>query len=191
MDTFLENFDSKLVAALELDEAKAVLRGRIDGNLAHTLNTLNDNFKAALIQAAAAQSTGAGLGNVEFPAVQLLLALHEHAQSIPQPDRRNAFVAQTHNVWVTIEKYLYPIEVRKVAAMQTLIDKYLQVERLFDNVSFTDVVSGLRKTYNADLTRVLNLCRSTVNLHAKNTLMLRIMDELKKLDFSGSNFVPR
>jgi acetyl-CoA carboxylase/biotin carboxylase 1 len=202
MDIFLENFDDKMVAALELDEAKAVLRGRLDPSLSNALNSLNDNFKMAMFSSAqSGQATplppsgGHGHGlhtptvGPDFPAVQLLHALHEHALSIPQLDRRNAFVAQTSTVWSTIEKYLYPVEVRKVAALQTLIEKYLAVEKLFDNLSFTDVVSDLRKQYNSDLTRVLNLCRSTVNLNAKNALMMRVMDELKKLSFAAS--VPR
>lgn len=87
-----------------------------------------------------------------------------------------------------------------------LFDCFEQVEKLFDNLSFTDVVSNLRKQCSGDLNKVLSLCRSTLNLNAKNTLMVRsyykyaflvtlscvqvrVMEELRQLPFQSS--VPR
>lgn len=147
MDVFLNNFDDKLIPALEFDEAKAVLRGRLDITLSNTLNALNDNFKLALANHHAHMNPHMATPTLspppsqtpphsqshmsstqpEFPAVKVLLALNDYANSLPSQAARNAFVAQTQTLWLTAEKYLYHSDVRKVAALQQLIEKYLQV----------------------------------------------------------------
>ena len=48
------------------------------------------------------------------------------------------------------------MEARKLAAIQKLVEKYISVERLFDNMGFTDVVTELRKDSANDLPKVGN-----------------------------------
>jgi hypothetical protein len=48
-------------------------------------------------------------------------------------------------------------------------------------MSFTDVVSGLRKDHQNNLDQVFALCRSHVNINAKNKLLILILEEIKRI----------
>ena len=116
----------------------------------------------------------------DFPANILLTRIHEFALTFPS-DKRHIFMNQIAPLWLIIEQYLYSAEIRKLIALQKLMEKYLIVEKLFDNMSFTDVVSELRKFHTNNLTTVLGLCRSHINLKAKNILIIRLMEEMRVL----------
>ena len=87
----------------------------------------------------------------------------------------------TAAVWAAAERYLYTPEIRTLAGLLRIVEDYLDVEKLFDNMSFTDVVTQLRKDYGSDFNKVLALCRSHINVEAKNILIVKIMGEVAQL----------
>ena len=91
------------------------------------------------------------------------------------------YLDSTAAVWAAAERYLYTPEIRTLAGLLRIVEDYLDVEKLFDNMSFTDVVTQLRKDYGSDFNKVLALCRSHINVEAKNILIVKIMGEVAQL----------
>lgn len=174
LEDYMQGFDEPQVAICETEEALAVLRGRVDPLLAKDITDALARYRGEL-----QGSTPEPL----FPAAEMLTALHEHNLSLA-PAKRGVFLSQTAVLWATIEKYLYSKDLRKHLARQELLEQYIAVERLFDSMSYTDVVSEQRRSSSSepqpDLTRVLRLCRSHANLPAKNLLAAALLESLKQ-----------
>lgn len=95
---------------------------------------------------------------MNYPSIEIINLLHNYSQSLPS-ESRNAFNVQINAIWTIAEYYLYDIDLRKLNGLLKLMEIYIDVEKLFDNMSFTDVVSELRKDNIGDLEKVLGLCR--------------------------------
>jgi len=168
-NNFVASVSHELLPYFEIEESLCVLKGRIGDDLIKIVSDLNSNYREQALSIV-----------VEYPADQILLALHKFCQSL-EPERKTAFNSQTATIWSTVEQYLYPSDTRLLSFLLKFIESFLQVEKLFDNMSFTDVVSGLRKDYSSDLEKLLNLCRSHINLSAKTYFMIRVIDEIKRI----------
>lgn len=178
MVAYLQSFKEKLLPVYEIDEGMSVLRGRIDADLTEEILRINSEYKNFVLVSQVVGSPKASASSDDsYPSGAVLSALQKHCLSLPA-EQRNAFSHQTAAVWAIAEQYLYSTDVRIVASLLKLVESYLEVEKLFDNMSFTDVVSELRKDNIGDLDKVLNLCRSHINLKAKNILLVKIMDEI-------------
>ena len=170
---------SRLTPVYEVEEAMSVLRGRIDADCAAAVLSINTAYAAEL-----------SAGKEEpYPAGAVLSALQSTANALPAAARA-VFTTQTAAVWQCAEQQLYSADVRIVCALLRLLERFLAVERLFDNMSFTDVVSELRKDHHADLGVVLDMCRSHCNIKAKNLLMVRLLEEIKAFPLSVPNARP-
>merc|ERR1711871_475139 len=183
-DAALSNYISavtdKLLPAFEVEEKMSILRGRVDSSVTDSINSENRNYKKAI-------ESGT---NVEYPAERILKVLHEHAQSCAS-EQKNAFLISTTPLWTTVEQYLHPTHVRLAVGLINLIEMYLNVEKQFDDMPFTDVVSKLRKEHQANLIQVYNFCLSHLNINDKNTLLLRIVEEVKKIQPSSGTVRPQ
>jgi len=173
MDTYLKSLRNSLLPVYELEEAMAVLRGRIDSNVAAAVVKANCDYRESIV---------AGL-SVDYPSTTILTSLQLYTVSLSGA-QRTAFTNQTATVWTVAEQYQYNLDTRILAVFQRFLESFLAVEKLFDNMSFTDVVSDLRKEHSADLTKVLSLCRSHVNLKARTALISRVLEEMKMLQIS-------
>ena len=182
MVAYLHSFSVKLLPVYEIDEAMSVLRGRIDADLTENILRINSQYRKSALNSS--PTTYSGI--TDYPAGQILSLLHKYCLSLPA-EQRTTFSNQTSIVWAAAEQYLYSIEVRVLAGLLKLVESYLNVEKLFDNMSFTDVVSELRKENVTDLDTVLNLCRSHTNLKAKNVLLVKVMDEISLLSTEDSS----
>ncbi len=172
-NAYMDTAADKLLPVYELEEAMSVLRGRIDSALFSKISSCNMAFKSKILES----------GNntdLEFPSGTILMYLHEFSSQLSS-DKRVVFNNSTAALWNIAEQYLYSTEVRVLSAFLRFIEEYLNVEKLFDNMSYTDVVSQLRKDHSSNLDKVLGLCRSHTNLKAKNLLMVKIMEEMKSL----------
>jgi acetyl-CoA carboxylase/biotin carboxylase 1 len=177
MKVFIESLRDPMLPVLNVDVAMSVLRGRIDGDLANTINGLNDQYRAAVKLQQMSQQSNV---DVRYPAVQVLQALQTAAQALPVANRP-AFFTQTADLWSVVEPYLFSMDEIVISALSSLLESYLSVEKLFDNMSFTDMVNKLRKDHQNELQKVLLLCRSHVNIKAKNALVLAIIEEIKAI----------
>lgn len=185
MTAYLQSFREKLLPVYEMDETMSVLRGRIDAELHEDILKINSDYKKAILIAQSGSPSKASSSGEEYPSGAVLSLLHKHCLSLPA-EQRTTFSNQTAFVWAAAEQYLYSVEVRTLAGLLKLVESYLDVEKLFDNMSFTDVVSELRKDNIADLGKVLGLCRSHINLKAKNVLLAKVMDEMTLLPIETS-----
>ena len=186
MIAYLQSFKEKLLPVYEIDEGMSVLKGRIDADLTEEILRINSEYKNSVLSSQVVGSPKASASSDgSYPSGAVLSALQKHCLSLPA-EQRNAFAHQTAGVWATAEQYLYSTDVRIVASLLKLVESYLDVEKLFDNMSFTDVVSELRKDNIGDLDKVLNLCRSHINLKAKNILLAKVMDEISNLPIETS-----
>jgi len=179
LEMFISSWRDATLPVLKVDAAMSVLRGRIDNDLTQTILDLNSTYRNAL------DSSGQSSVVIKYPAAQILLALQSCIQKTPV-DKRAALVAQTADLWAVVEPYLFSTEEIILSALSSLLESYLSVEQLFDNMSFTDMVNKLRKDFSDDLQKVLLLCRSHVNIAAKNALVLQIIDEIKAMPHYGS-----
>lgn len=168
--TYLGSFNDKLLPFYEMEEGMSFLRGRIDIELYKKILDLNSIYKESIIN---------GL-NDEYPSGEILSSIQKYLLTLPVLTRVS-FSTQIATIWNIAEKNLYCPEVRILAALQGFIDQYLNVEVLFDSMSFTDVVSELRKNNIDNLDKVLELVRSHVNIDAKNFLLITAMEEIKKI----------
>ena len=164
---FYAGLQNPLLPFYEVEEALSVMRGRIDADVISTIQNMNLKYCEDVQK-----------GYRDFPAEDILSTLHKHAITLAA-DKKIAFQLQTANLWAIIEQYLYPVQMRILTSLLKFLEKYLNVEMLFDDMSFTDVVTSLRKDHSADLVKVLDLCRSHVNLSSKNVLMMLIIDGIK------------
>jgi acetyl-CoA carboxylase/biotin carboxylase 1 len=168
--TYLGSFNDKLLPFYEMEEAMSFLRGRIDADLSKRILDLNSIYKESINNCL----------NNDYPSGEILSSIQKYLLSLPVLTRVS-FSTQISPIWNIAEKNLYSPEVRILAALQGFIDQYLNVEVLFDSMSFTDVVSNLRKNNIDDLDKVLELVRSHVNIDAKNFLLITSMEEIKKI----------
>jgi len=178
----IDSLGDALTPYYEVQEKMSVLRGRIDAGLTKQILELNAKHKQAVIESSPAAS--------KYPAKDIIEILHSYAVNLDLPSR-NAFATQTAALWGTVEQYLYSREVRVLAELMKLVEAYLNVESLFDKLSFTDVVTELRKTMNSDFPGVLSMCRSHANLSAKNMLLMRILEEMKNYSLGATSPPPQ
>ena len=174
MKVFIESLKDPMLPVLKVDATMSVLRGRIDADLTANILNLNEQYRSAVKAQKLTQSNT----EIKFPAVQILLALQAATQATPIVNRAN-FITQTSDLWSVVEPYLFSNDEVIISALSKLLESYLNVEKLFDNMSFTDMVNKLRKDHSNDLQKVLLLCRSHVNIKAKNVLVLAIIEEIK------------
>lgn len=167
------SFDNKLLPAFEVEDALSVLRGRIDADLYKRILDLIHGYVSKVKNNA----------NADFPASDILLSINSFASSLPM-DKRIVFNTQMAQVWSRTELYLYSAEVRALGTFLKYIETFLNVEKVFDMMSFTDVVGELRKENGNDLNKVLSLCRSHANLTSKLVLLLCILEEIKSYPLS-------
>ena len=160
----------KLLPVYEIEECMAVLRGRIDTSITDAINSLNEKYKAAIENGS----------SEEYPASEILKILHEHIQSC-SIEAKVPFINLTSPLWSATEHFLYPPEIRLVSGLINFIERFLSTEKLFDGMSFTDVVSKLRKDNQSDLSKVFDLCLSHVNINGKNSLLILIIEEIKRI----------
>lgn len=179
ISTFIAcNADENLPLLL-VEEAMAVLRGRIDSDLAVKISELNDNYR---------QSLGSN-STQKYPSAKILALIVGFSQSTT-PDKRAAFAALTSDLRTIVETFVYQTEEIVLSSMVKFIEKYIDTEKLFDSMSFTDVVNELRKDFASDLNQVLHHCRSHVNVECKNILILRVLEEIKAYPISQSKKRP-
>ena len=173
-----------MLPVLRVEASLSVLRGRIDADLHAKISDLNSDFKVQISSSDSSPSSptkppsGAGGGH-HYPALLVLSALQSAIMALPI-EKRSAFIAQTGELWAVVEPYLFSTEEITLSVLDQFLGAYLDVEQLFDNMSFTDVVNKLRKDHCSDPQKVLLLCRSHVNWKAKNALILRTIEEIKK-----------
>lgn len=186
--TFVESKKHKLLPVIKVEEILSVLRGRIDPDVANMIYEYHTQYTHQLHN---------NHSNAVYPAGKILSDLTNYLQSLPTIERRSAFSTQISDLWLTIETFLFSPEENILSALGNFIESYLVVERLFDNMSFTDVVNQLRKDYSGDnnLEKVLHLCRSHANIRAKNHLILKVLELMKKypinITFKRPSEIPR
>lgn len=173
--TYLNICDDKLLPALEIEEVLSVLRGRIDSKLFEELSSINSSYVGQI---------NSKLTAGDYPSDLILVALHEFAISL-SIDKRQVFHNQISNLWNIAQFYLFPFEMRLLHFYLKLIEKYLSIERIFDAMSFTDVVSNLRKEHANNHDMVLGICRSHLNIDMKNYLLLSILGRLKSMSLTS------
>lgn len=178
LDYMNRAYRNPLLPVLRVEEALSVLRGRIDGELSAKISTINTEYREHLLN-------GSGRP-IKYPAVKVLVALQMHNLSLPA-DRRAAFLTQTLDLWNAAELFVYTIDEVVVSTLVTFMDAYVNVEKNFDSLSFSDVSNQLRKENSSNLEKVLHTCQSHVNVKAKNTLMVHVLDMLKAVPLA-SNF---
>lgn len=173
---FIECKRNPLLPFYKVEEGLSVLRGRIDGALFTKLSNLNNTYKESIASA-------------KFPASKMLVAIHTHIQEQPI-EKRGPLHTQLSALWFAIEPFLFTVEEFILSSLVLLLESYLQVEKLFDEMSFTDVVNQRRKDNSGELVEVLKVCRSHVNLKAKNALILRTLEAIKQLPMNNNSKRP-
>jgi acetyl-CoA carboxylase / biotin carboxylase 1 len=175
----IETLADSMTPYYEIIEAMSVLGGRIDQNLMNDILIINDRHKRECIE------KGKGNIGICYPAKIILKLIHTFGNTLDIPSRA-LFNQQTINLWKIAEQYVYDIDVRVLSSFTIILDKYLQVESMFDKLSFNDVVTELRKTMNNDLSSILSICRSHSNLETKNILLLYLIDEMKNYPLAAT-----
>lgn len=170
VDEYMCCLREKLLPFYEVEEALAVLRGRIDANLTKSIIDINSRYR---------ESVRSGVA-VDYPAAAILTLLQNFSVSCA-PDKRVPFVNLTSALWNSVEKFVFSENIRLLSSLLSLTEKYLAVETRFDVMSFTDVVSELRKQSSMDPLQILNLCRSHVNIRNKNALIIEVIEEIKDI----------
>lgn len=168
---YINALENKLLPFYEIHESLAVLRGRIDATIGDKISNLNYKYREVV-------ESG---GNVDYPAEDILKTLHDYLQSCP-PEKKGLITVMTSNLWVVLESFLYPVPVRVVSSLLKFVDMFLATEQKFDDMSFTDVVSRLRKESSNDLLNVYSLCRSHVNINAKNRLLVLFIEQIQRIN---------
>eukprot|EP01038_Epipyxis_sp_PR26KG_P010409 gene10409-13983_t len=171
--SFVESSKDPLLPFHKVEESMSVLRGRIDQDLSNSIRDLNNQYFASL-------SSG---NEIKFPASKMLSLIQSFATSLAA-DKRQPYLNLTADLWATIEPFVFPAEAVILSTLVGYLDKYLAVEKIFDNFSFTDVVNQLRKEYASDLDKVLQICRAHVNVASKSALILLILEEIKSMPVS-------
>ena len=176
VDWYIDCLREKLLPFYEVDEALAVIRGRVDAVLHNAVMDINSRYFDSI-----------KLGvSVDYPATAVLSLLHNFSNGLPG-EKRVQFQNLTLSLWSAVEKYVYPENVRILSALLSLVERYLAVENHFDLMSFTDVVSELRKQSSVAPSHILDLCRSHINIKAKNELMKEVIHEIKELQTVASS----
>jgi acetyl-CoA carboxylase/biotin carboxylase 1 len=199
LNTFLESKRNKLLPVLKVEEVLSVLRGRIDSDLFNIIHQMNEDYRHSIPLSTSTNSasstvspkrtnspnpSSSSTSSSSYPASKMLSAIYSFASSLPN-DKRGTFSTQILELWNVIESFVYPMDDMILSQLGNFLEAYLNIEKLFDNMSFTDVVNSLRKEYVNDLEKVLSLCRSHANLKSKNHLILKVLELMKS--FSGLN----
>lgn len=177
---FVRFTQDRTLAPYEMEEAMAVLRGRIDATLFDKISQYNTNYRLLLAE------DSAGV----YPSHEILATLWEFAQKL-DADKKAAFLKQVTSIWEIAEANLFSTQVRLLASLLKFVEHYLHVEKLFDSMSFTDVINEQRKVHQDSLQAVWNLACSHVNLEAKNILILKVLDVMVGIPMATINKRPR
>ena len=178
LSTLMTSIVSPMTPYYELEEAMSVLRGRINGTLSEQILSFNKEYK---------ESVEKGTHSA-YPAKKIIEALFEFSTTLDSGDR-SIFNTQTSHVWNVAEPYLYSAEIRIMAKLTQIVETYLEVETMFDKLSYTDVVTEIRKSMSDDLPKILRMCQSHANLLAKNFLLVKVIEEMKSFPLT-STFQP-
>lgn len=173
---------NKLLPAYELREAMSVLEGRIDSDLHDRILALNADY---------IEDCRKDEALAKFPSGKIITAIWEFVQSNPA-DARPAIMAKLATVWEICEVNFHSSEVQILVMLIKFTDKFLQVENVFDDVSYSDVINRLRKLHPGPASgTVWDLCSSHVNLEDKITLMLKVIDIMVRIPVSVANQRPK
>jgi acetyl-CoA carboxylase / biotin carboxylase 1 len=171
----IDSFHDPLLAVYELEDLLSVLRGRIDHDL---FQYVKNTLQSYSLQIESSTS-------IDFPAGEILSLLSSHGNSLSStPDKQVAYQQLVSSLWMKTEEYYYAYEVRALSFFMKMIEQYLSVERWFDLMSFSDVVNEFRKGGTSKPDQILQLCRSHVNIRAKNQLLFLIFEEMKSFRLS-------
>lgn len=171
-----------LLPVYQIEEIMSILRGRIDADLFVKIQEINHQYKEQVLSTMSNASNGhhQHLHYAKYPAGRILQLLHQQTQVLPA-DKKTAYLNQINALWLSVEAFLYSHEEVLLSKLMVYIEQYLTVEKLFDDMSFTDVVNQLRKDYGSDLPQVLYVCRSHENIRTKNILLLQILSFIKTM----------
>lgn len=173
---------NKLLPAYELREAMSVLEGRIDADLYDRILSLNTDY---------IEDCRKDEASAKFPSGKIITAIWEFVQSNPA-DVRASIMTKLAAVWEICEVNFHCSEVQILVMLIKFTEKFLQVENIFDDVSYSDVINRLRKLYPGDASgTVWDLCSSHVNLEDKTTLMLKVIDIMVRIPVSVANQRPK
>lgn len=176
----ITSINSKETPYLNMGEVLSVLRGRIDANLWNAIDGLNSTY----------YESASSNNDIEYPAASIMEKIQAFASSLPN-GQKTGFQVVIAPVWAAAEPYLYNGDVRVLGHFKLIIERYLEVESLFDKLSFTDVVTELRRNGGKDLPTILQMCRSHGNLSVKNALVVRLLDEMKNLPLNNKSPPPK
>jgi acetyl-CoA carboxylase / biotin carboxylase 1 len=173
---------NRLLPAYELREAMSVLEGRIDSDLYDRIFALNTSF---------IEDYQKDESTAKFPSGKIITAIWEFVQSNPA-DARAAIMSKLALVWEICEVNFHCSEVQILVMLIKFTEKFLQVENIFDDVSYSDVINRLRHLYPGEKSgTVWDLCSSHVNLEDKTTLMLQVINIMVRIPASVANQRPK
>jgi acetyl-CoA carboxylase/biotin carboxylase 1 len=176
LSSVLSLMRNPLTPYYSMEETMSVLRARLDATLVETIFSLNQEYF---------DKVSAGDAEVVYPSATILEAIAATGNKLTSAERL-AFHTQVAPVSTAAEPYMYSADVRILAFFMKVIEDYLQVESLFDKLSFTDVVTQLRRS-GMELEPILGMCRSFNNLKVKNVLLIKVIEEMKNFPLSTKN----
>lgn len=173
---------NKMLPAYELREAISVLEGRIDADLFDRIIKLNEDY---------IEDVRKDEITAKFPSGKIITAIWELVQSNPV-ESRATIMTKLASVWEICEVNFHCSEVQILVMLIKFTEKFLQVENIFDDLSYSDVINRLRKIYPGESNSIVwDLCSSHVNLEDKTILMLKVIDIMVRIPVSVANQRPK
>ena len=166
---------------IQFEEALSVLSGRLEQKLFNELKGLADAYKDLCSKTANSTAPVA----IAFPAAALLSLLDQHSGTLSQRSQ-DAFSALTSNLRSIVELYTNGLAGRAMHTLLTLVRLYTTVERGFTGSDMEGCVRSLKKTHAGELSYVYDMCQSHLAMTAKNTLLLKLLEEVSQLSTSES-----
>ncbi|KAL7669003.1 hypothetical protein ACOME3_009679 [Neoechinorhynchus agilis] len=168
IDLIVDNIDNPSLPLLELQELISQVSGRIPLAMEEELKSLMSAYYSNLTSVFAS-----------FPGQKILNIIHGY--------KSKAEFSGNYRDWIQgaidlVAKYREGVRGHVRLIIHNLLDKYWNVERLFQSGLYEKSVTEIREKYKNDMEKVTSIIFSRSNYTAKNMLVLQLINKLVSKD---------
>lgn len=160
-----------LLPLFKLQEIVSSLSGRIPSEV-----------ETSLRQSMIAYANNITSVSYQFPSQQIANILDSYAAKLTKRSDRDVYLMATQGINVFVQRFRNGLRGHTKLVVQDLINKYLEVEKLFQHGSYDKCVSLLRQSHKDNMAAVTKAIFSHSQVAKKNQLIVALIDHFCSKD---------
>ncbi|XP_072165037.1 acetyl-CoA carboxylase-like [Diadema setosum] len=152
---------------LEMQAMVASISGRVPSSVESEIRRLLNNYSSNITSVLC-----------QFPSQQIANVLDRYAATLQKKADRETFFMHTQGIVQLVQRYRNGIRGHMKSIIQELLQRYLEVERRFQQGPYDKCIVALRDEFKGDMTSVFNIIFSHCKVQSKNKLVVGLIDRL-------------